>query len=118
AVRQLVVVLPQSTATLAIPWRVSTTPHWLEAPNPLLNHPWRDRPDATLAAAADTVVIGAGFTGAAVAYHWARRAPAQRDLVVLEMGDAADGASGRNQGTVVMGRYFTMVRDTVHRDLP
>src|SRR5262249_12398048 len=54
-------------------------------------------------------------TGAALAYHWSRRAPldpAQR-LVVVEMGEAASGSSGRNEGLVVMGRYCHMVYKTV-----
>src|SRR5690606_29795995 len=68
---------------------------------------------ARLPEAVDTVVIGAGFTGASLAYHWMKKAPADRTLVVLEKDEAASGASGRNQGTIVMGRYFTMVRDTV-----
>ncbi|GIT29826.1 MAG: hypothetical protein Ct9H300mP1_18720 [Planctomycetaceae bacterium] len=33
------------------------------------------------------------------------------------MDDPASGASGRNEGLVVMGRYFKMVRDTVGKNL-
>jgi glycine/D-amino acid oxidase-like deaminating enzyme len=39
-------------------------------------------------------------------------------MVVLDMGDPASGASGRNAGEVVMGRYFAMVYSTVQEYLP
>ena len=56
-------------------------------------------------------MIGAGFTGAGCAYHWSKQGAGR--LALLEMEDPASGASGRNEGLVVMGRYFAMVRDTV-----
>lgn len=116
---QMFVTIPQTmSAGIAIGPSVSRTAFWLESSNPLLNHPWAKDRGARLPEKADTVVIGAGFTGGAAAYHWARRAPVDRSLVVLEMGEAASGASGRNQGTIVMGRYFAMVRDTVADFLP
>ena len=110
-------VIPDTMPMLRVAPRVSRTPFWLEADNPLENHPWRDDPDARLPESVHTVVIGAGFTGASAAYHWSKRADADRQLVVLEMNEAASAASGRNQGTIVMGRYFTMVRDTVEPHL-
>ncbi len=118
SLRQMLVTIPNAMPGITIPPQVSRKPHWLDSSNPLANHPWCNQSDATLPKSVDTVVIGAGFTGASVAYHWSRRAATDRTLVVLDMGDAADGASGRNQGTIVMGRYFTMVRDTVLNHLP
>lgn len=38
-------------------------------------------------------------------------------MVVLEMNEAASGASGRNEGLVVMGRFFSYVKQTVHINL-
>ena len=96
---------------------VSRTPVWLAEGNPLANHPWRDDPDARLPEQVDTLVIGAGFTGASLAYHWAKKAPPERSMAVLEMDDPACGASGRNEGLVVMGRYFAMVHRTVLKHL-
>ncbi len=52
--------------------RVDRTPIWLAAGNPLADVPWCDDPSAALPATVDTVVIGAGFTGAACAYHWSK----------------------------------------------
>ena len=99
-----------STVTRDIP--LSRTPIWLVAGNPLANHPWGDDPEARLPDSVEVAVIGAGFTGAGCAYHWSRAAGAG-SMAVLEMDDPASGASGRNEGLVVMGRYFAMVRDTV-----
>lgn len=96
---------------------VSAKPIWLEDENPLAGHPWRRHPDSGLPERAHVVVIGAGFTGAALAYHWAKSGTAEQ-MVVLEMGEAASGASGRNAGEVVMGRYFALVFSTVRKHLP
>jgi glycine/D-amino acid oxidase-like deaminating enzyme len=96
---------------------VSPTPVWLAKGNPLAGHPWNQNPHAPLPAKAEVVVIGAGFTGASLAYHWARSGT-EKSMVVLEMNDPASGASGRNAGEVVMGRYFALVYSTVHKHLP
>ena len=97
--------------------KVSKTPFWLAQGNPLENHPWRSNPDAGLPESAHVVVIGAGFTGGSLAYHWSKNAPAESKMVVLEMGDAADGSSGRNEGLVVMGRFYSYVHKTVLKHL-
>ena len=69
------------------------TPYWLRGERPLAN--FRSHPK--LPATADVVVIGAGLTGASAAYHLAREASARR-IVVLERGEPAGEASGRNGG--------------------
>jgi glycine/D-amino acid oxidase-like deaminating enzyme len=111
--RQTFIDVPRGVACLKIEARVSRTPMWLLDENPIANHPWSQDENAKLPERVDTVVIGAGFTGSACAYHWAKRAPADRRLVVLEMDDPASGSSGRNEGLVVVGRYFKQVLDTV-----
>ena len=106
--------MPQALSGVTFTAPVSSTPYWLaKGSNPFAGYPWRDQPSARLLETADTVVIGAGFTGASVAYFWARRAALGKTLVILEMNDPATGASGRNAGTVVMGRHFGLV----HRKL-
>jgi len=117
ALFQAFINMPRALHCLEIPRKVSRTPMWLEDENPWEEHPWRENESAAIPNSAEVVVIGAGFTGAAAAYHWARRAPGDRRLVVLEMDDPASGSSGRNEGLVVMGRYFKMVRDTVGKSL-
>ena len=104
------------TTTFARP--VSEVPFWLAAGNPLANHPWDDRPDARLPGETEVVVIGSGLAGSAVAYHWSKRAGAGRTLTVVEMDDVASGSAGRNEGLVVMGRYYYMVYSTVLKHLP
>ena len=39
-------------------------------------------------------------------------------LVLLEMNEAASGASGRNEGVVVMGRFYSYVKKMILDDLP
>lgn len=109
---QMFGIIPEALTTVTFARRVSRTPIWLAEGNPLANHPWEKDPQARLPEEVEVVVIGAGMTGASCAYHWAKREGAG-SLAVLEMQDPAWGASGRNEGLVVMGRYFAMVRDTV-----
>jgi glycine/D-amino acid oxidase-like deaminating enzyme len=119
ALRQMWVEIPETLKSARFAEQVSRTPIWLADRNPLDNHPWREHPESQLPERAEVVVIGAGFTGAALAYHWSRRLEAgdSRCLVVLDMGEAASGASGRNEGVVVMGRYCQMVFGTVLKSL-
>lgn len=115
---QLFVNMPKTASSLSIAKNISTTPMWLRDPNPYRNYPWEEHPHRTFPDSVDTVVIGAGFTGAASAYHWARRAAADKGMVILEKDDPASGSSGRNEGLVVMGRYFKMVKDMFQQHLP
>ncbi|MDA1054374.1 MAG: FAD-dependent oxidoreductase, partial [Planctomycetota bacterium] len=150
--------IPDALGTTTFAPSVSTTPIWLADGNPLENHPWASNPDAALPQRVHVVVIGAGFTGGALAYHWSRRAAADparlsdnregealaepsfssvrgsagaspsrnpdfqtasdMKMAVLDMGEAASGSSGRNEGLVVMGRYCHMVQNTVFKYLP
>jgi glycine/D-amino acid oxidase-like deaminating enzyme len=107
--RQMLFVIPSVLKHVSFASPVSRTPLWLAEGNPLANHPWSDQPLAALPDEVDTVVIGAGMTGASLAYHWGKRAGASRMMTVLEMSDPGEAASGRHAGTVVMGRYFAMV---------
>lgn len=108
--KQMFVDIPEAVAEVRFADKLDNTPLWLTIPNPLANHPWAQDADARLPDEVDTLVIGAGMTGGALAYHWGRHAPAERHLAVLEMDDPASGASGRNGGSLVMGRFFHMVR--------
>ena len=103
--------IPDALTTASMSRPVSRTSIWLAAENPLLNHPWATDLDSRLPDEAEIVAIGAGFTGSACAYHWSKQRGGT--MAVLEMNEAASGASGRNEGLVVMGRYFAYVKDTV-----
>jgi glycine/D-amino acid oxidase-like deaminating enzyme len=57
---------------------------------------------------ADLAIIGGGFTGTSTAYHFSRRYPEKR-VVLLEAKSLANGASGRNGG--MMLNWVTGVTD-------
>jgi glycine/D-amino acid oxidase-like deaminating enzyme len=96
-------------ATFARP--VSRVPIWLVHGNPFENYPFRDRPDAALPEQTSVVVIGAGLIGGALAYHWSKLGAGV--MTVVEACEVAGGAAGRNEGLVVMGRYYYYVHKTV-----
>lgn len=60
------------------------------------------RPGTPLRAniSADLAIIGGGFTGVSTAYHFSRRYPEKR-VVLLEAKSLANGASGRNGGMLL-----------------
>ncbi len=66
-------------------------PFWQRTPHPLANY----QTTTSLPKVADIVVIGAGLTGAAAAYHLKNTG---LQVVVLDQGDPAGEASGRNGG--------------------
>lgn len=116
--------VPDAMAAVEFAPAPSSAPIWLAQGNPLENLPWSQRPEATLPQRARIVVIGAGATGAALAYHWCRRSPADagRSMLVLDMADPASGGSGRGDGMVSMGlpvyRVFRSVLTNLERVRP
>lgn len=82
---------PSSKAKQAVA-DVSHTPFWLDdpaKPNP--------EPPLTQNISTDLLIIGAGFTGLWTALQ-AKEEDPNRDIVILEAGESAIGASGRNGG--------------------
>ena len=70
-------------------------PFWSRSGNPLAGF----RSHLKLPESADVVVIGAGLTGASAAYHLASTVRDKKwRVIVLDQGDAASEASGRNAG--------------------
>ncbi|MEM7118219.1 MAG: FAD-dependent oxidoreductase [Chloroflexota bacterium] len=55
---------------------------------------------------ADLAIIGGGYTGVSTAYHFSRRFPEKR-VVLLEAKALANGASGRNGGMMLNWVYGT-----------
>jgi glycine/D-amino acid oxidase-like deaminating enzyme len=73
---------------------LNSEPFWFRGGQALAG--FQSHPD--LPSVADVVIIGAGLTGAATAYHLAERASSDARVVVLDQGDPAGEASGRNGG--------------------
>ena len=109
--RQVFIIIPEAMTTVSFGREISRTPIWLIEENPLADIPWSKQPQAILPDESEVVVIGAGFTGAGCAYFWSKHDA--RPMVILEMDDPASGASGRNGGEIVMGRYYALVKNTV-----
>jgi glycine/D-amino acid oxidase-like deaminating enzyme len=106
---------------------VSDEPYWFRAGHPLAAY--QSQPQ--LPESADVVIIGAGLTGAATAYHFAAAAKQQTmRVVVVDQGDPAGEASGRNGGNFELipensvGVYEGLSRERlaflrrVYRELP
>jgi glycine/D-amino acid oxidase-like deaminating enzyme/CRP-like cAMP-binding protein len=117
----------KTRARAAVRNGVSDQPYWFRAGQPFAafqSHP-------ALPESADVVVIGAGLTGAAAAYHLVELAGHHaKRIVVLDRGDPAGEASGRNGGNFELipensvGAYEGLARERlaflkrVYRDLP
>jgi glycine/D-amino acid oxidase-like deaminating enzyme/CRP-like cAMP-binding protein len=69
-------------------------PYWFRIPHPLANY----QSHAELPSSCDVVVIGAGLTGSSVAYHLAESLGERASVAVIDRGDPAGEASGRNGG--------------------
>lgn len=72
------------------------TSYWRSQPDVLDNH----RSTETLPETSDIVIIGAGYTGAATAYHCLDQSQSigkeKPSIVILEARQACSGATGRN----------------------
>jgi len=89
-------------------------PFWFRAPDRLAGY----QSAASLPSSADVVVIGAGLTGASAAYHLADAVRARGlRVVVVDRGDPAGEASGRNGGNFELipensiGAYVGLARE-------
>ena len=73
---------------------LNDTPYWFRGAHALANY--QSRPE--LPSTGDIVIIGAGLTGASAAYHLAESSGDRGRVIVLDRGDPAGEASGRNGG--------------------
>ncbi|OCT53760.1 FAD dependent oxidoreductase superfamily protein [Cladophialophora carrionii] len=80
--------------------------YWLSYDSNLQNH----RTTEALPPEADVVVIGAGYTGAATAYHILEKSSSKRpSVVILEARCICSGATARNGGHIKPDVYFNAV---------
>ncbi|KAH7025170.1 FAD dependent oxidoreductase [Microdochium trichocladiopsis] len=82
----------------------STQPFWRTELHELDNH----RSTKDLPAEADIVIIGAGFSGAALAHYIHEDNASPPSVVILEAREACSGATGRNGGHVKPDVYFNV----------
>jgi glycine/D-amino acid oxidase-like deaminating enzyme/CRP-like cAMP-binding protein len=78
----------------AISLPANDEPFWFRGSHSLANY--QSRPE--LPSACDVLVIGAGLTGASATYHLAESLGERANVVVVDQGDPAGEASGRNGG--------------------
>lgn len=81
----------------------STPPFWRIDPHALDKYRSSDLPTKC-----DVVIIGAGYAGAATAYHLYDENPSPPSVVLLEARQACSGATGRNGGHLRPEVYFGM----------
>ncbi|KAF2089926.1 FAD dependent oxidoreductase [Saccharata proteae CBS 121410] len=80
----------------------SLTPFWRTELHELDSH--RSTPE--LPRECDIAIIGAGYSGAAMAYHLLDENPSPPSMVILEAREACSGATGRNGGHLKPDVYF------------
>lgn len=85
-----------------IPVPNSTKPFWRDTPSSLDNH----RSTTHLPSESDIVIIGAGFSGAALAHYIYEDNPSAPSVTILEAREACSGATGRNGGHIKPDVYF------------
>ena len=76
--------------------------YWLSQPGNLANH----RTTEELPKEADVVIIGSGYSGAAIAYHILKDPAERPSVVILEARETCSGATGRNGGHLKPDTYF------------
>ena len=110
--------------TIELP--INDTPFWLRAPHPYANH----QSEPKLPTHTDVIIIGAGLTGAAAAYHLRN---CGKSVTLIDKSDPAGEASGRNGGNFELlpensvgtyeglapGRFRYMIKryPNVHREV-
>ncbi|KAK3303210.1 FAD dependent oxidoreductase [Chaetomium strumarium] len=90
---------------VSLPSANPTVSYWQEPPDTIADH--RSTPD--LPASVDTVIIGSGITGAAVAWNLLSQTQSTNPggIVMLEARQACSGATGRNGGHTKSASYRT-----------
>ncbi|KAL8654800.1 MAG: hypothetical protein Q9210_001292 [Variospora velana] len=93
--------MDKQAAIVPVPPRQDpTTSYWQDPPHPLATH----RTTSELPAAASTVIVGSGITGASIAYKLLDRHD-ESSVLMLEARTACSGATGRNGGHTKAASY-------------
>lgn len=87
---------PKHSSSGPFPTAHSTTSFWRSSTGPIDKH----RSTELLPSHAEIVIIGAGYTGAAIAHHLIEQSERNNrpipSIVILEAREACSGATGRN----------------------
>lgn len=75
----------------------------MDPPDALANH----NAEAALPTHADIVVIGSGYSGAAITHYLQKYSATQLDIVMLEARETCSGATGRNGGHLKPDAYYS-----------
>ncbi|KAJ9307855.1 hypothetical protein DTO217A2_2611 [Paecilomyces variotii] len=97
-----------STHQGPIPVSDSTLPFWRTAPHGLDKH--RSTPD--LPTECDILIVGAGFSGASLAYHIYDGNPSPPSVLILEAREACSGATGRNGGHIKPDIFYSIPKNS------
>ncbi|KAJ9269195.1 hypothetical protein DTO212C5_4690 [Paecilomyces variotii] len=97
-----------STRQGPIPVSDSTLPFWRTAPHELDKH--RSTPD--LPTECDILIVGAGFSGASLAYHIYDGNPSPPSVLILEAREACSGATGRNGGHIKPDIFYSIPQNS------
>jgi glycine/D-amino acid oxidase-like deaminating enzyme len=92
-----------------LPRQNPTTSYWQVPPHTIADH--RTTADLPTSTVLDTIIIGSGISGAAIAYKLLNRDPTQQ-VLMLEARTAASGASGRNGGHCRAGWWLNFKKYT------
>lgn len=84
-----------------VPVSNPTLPFWRTAVHELDKH--RSTPE--LPEECDILIIGAGFSGASLAYHIYNENPSPPSVLILEAREACSGATGRNGKLNIAPRF-------------
>lgn len=87
---------PECSSPGPFPTARSTTSFWRSSTKPIDKH----RSTESLPFKADIVIVGAGYSGAAIAHHLIEESERHNrpvpSIVILEAREACSGATGRN----------------------
>lgn len=94
---------------VSLPRDNPTQSYWQIPPSALADY----RSSPNLPDSADTVIIGSGITGAAVAWHLLSQSTSPGSILMLEARQVCSGATGRNGNPPSSEPFRTMILNTI-----
>lgn len=91
---------------MSLPSKEYLRSFWMQPPDILANH----NADAPLPETADIVVIGSGYSGAAITHFLQKYSTQPLKIVMLEARETCSGATGRNGGHLKPDAYYSYAK--------